>query len=1405
MTQVERGRENGGRIVASVVSALLALMVTVAGHATTLSDAAAALQPGQWAEINTTGFNQALLGDSNGHNIFQYTEDIVWDPVSKQLLFVGGGHGSDAKFISYSDSSNAWQLRPQPSGFGGSSFSHAYDHNGIDPVSRRFFHRQPGGNNRIDVWNIDTNTWTRSPAIPSGPQCCGAVEWFPEISRAVYVDGSYGIFSYNPANDGWSTASNNLEPLGDYHLFAEYSPVHKVLFFGGGNGSSAIYKMNASSQITRISPDAPDEMGTTHSIVTLDPNSGNFLVYYSSSNWYEYNPATNVFSRMSGSAPFGGIDLVVATPISTYGVTLFAKYNGDQSKVWIYKHSPGSGVVQPTVSLSADPTSVPAQGTTTLTWSSTNADSCDATGGWSGAHPTSGTESRGPLSANTTFTLTCINDEGGRTARSVTVSVVSSTPTPSLTFTADPTSVALNGTSTLSWTSSNATSCTASGDWSGAKQPTGSASVGPLTATGTYNLSCTGAGGTIQRSATISLVGAPSVDLTAAPTAVASGARSQLSWTSQNATSCVASGGWTGTKATSGTQQTAALTTATDYSISCTGVGGTAQDTVRVTVNTTAPPPGPAPAPTVVLSVTSNSVVQGSNVTLQWNSTNTTSCSASGGWSGVRGSSGSETIGPLNVNTTFTLQCTGAGGMASDQEAVDVTAAPPANPLPPTAAQTDSSGGGAFGGLWIVLLGSILGLSRASRLVRRVAAAPALGAFALLGALLLPQAASAVDFATRCADANVVRCYGFEDANDLGNRTLGRSGDNRKMMALDTAQKTSGNSSLKFTIEGNTGADTSGSFFLHFADDFSQRFGAGSEFYVQWRQRFSPDMVRAFAGGNGWKQIIIGAGDTPGNIEYSCSEQETVIQQDKRLPNGGFPNMYHSCGRFDTLEFHDGTQVRMQHQGPPYCYYPDDPDGGCFKYRADQWLTFQVHIKIVSWNQKNSTFQAWAAYEGQSSVKIFDTDIAGAITYYRNNDPDAFFGKVWLTPYNTNKSSSEAHPTAYTWYDDLIISRARIPDPDATAPAPTPVITLTANPTSVNAQGSSTLTWSATNSDTCTATPSPLWSGTKPTSGSATVGPITANTTFSLRCSNDEGGEATKTVAVSIVQATPAPTVTFSASPASVAVNGTSTLNWTTSNATACTASGAWSGNKSVPNGSQSVGPLAAAATYNLSCTGTGGTTQRSVTISLVSGPSVDLNVNPTTVASGGTSQLSWTSQNATSCSASGAWSGNKATSGNQQSGALSATSDFTLTCIGPGGSAQDMARVTISTSTPPPPAAPTVSLSASASSIPQGSGVTLQWSSTDATACTASGGWSGAKATSGSEAIATLTAAATFTLQCTGQGGSASDAETVSITAQASQSSDSGGGAFDWLALSALALLLAGRRRVQRSGQVQC
>ncbi len=110
--------------------------------------------------------------------------------------------------------------------------------------------------------------------------------------------------------------------------------------------------------------------------------------------------------------------------------------------------------------------------------------------------------------------------------------------------------------------------------------------------------------------------------------------------------------------------------------------------------------------------------------------------------------------------------------------------------------------------------------------------------------------------------------------------------------------------------------------------------------------------------------------------------------------------------------------------------------------------------------------------------------------------------------------------------------------------------------------------------------------------------------------------------------------------------------------------------------------------------------------------------------------------------------------------------------------------------------AAPVISLQASSSSVGSGSPVTLTWNATDADSCSASGGWSGSKAVSGSETIASIAAQTTFTLSCTGVARTSTQSVTVKLTA-AQASSKSGGGMMGmyWILMFAGMTLL--RRRV--------
>src|SRR5262249_47791123 len=145
----------------------------------------------------------------------------------------------------------------------------------------------------------------------------------------------------------------------------------------------------------------------------------------------------------------------------------------------------------------------------------------------------------------------------------------------------------------------------------------------------------------------------------------------------------------------------------------------------------------------------------------------------------------------------------------------------------------------------------------------------------------------------------------------------------------------------------------------------------------------------------------------------------------------------------------------MQNGGPsPFClhsqgdinpptYFP--PAGNCIGYFPNEWMTFQVRIKTgprVNDEWVNSYVTLWIGREGEPSQVAIDWGpynlTAGSLA------DDMRFGKIWLLPYDTGKDDSQDHPTGFTWYDELIISRSQIADPHSPTPTIPPPLANTA-------------------------------------------------------------------------------------------------------------------------------------------------------------------------------------------------------------------------------------------------------------------------------------------------------------------------------------------------------------------------
>lgn len=85
-----------------------------------------------------------------------------------------------------------------------------------------------------------------------------------------------------------------------------------------------------------------------------------------------------------------------------------------------------------------------------------------------------------------------------------------------------------------------------------------------------------------------------------------------------------------------------------------------------------APPP-----PTISITLSDPSVGQGQVTTLKWSTTNATSCTEKGAWSGSAATSGSLVITAYSVGSaSYTLDCTGAGGSVTKTATLNVAVVP---------------------------------------------------------------------------------------------------------------------------------------------------------------------------------------------------------------------------------------------------------------------------------------------------------------------------------------------------------------------------------------------------------------------------------------------------------------------------------------------------------------------------------------------------------------------------------------------------------------------------------------------------------------------------------------------------------------------------------------------------------
>jgi hypothetical protein len=250
---------------------------------------------------------------------------------------------------------------------------------------------------------------------------------------------------------------------------------------------------------------------------------------------------------------------------------------------------------------------------------------------------------------------------------------------------------------------------------------------------------------------------------------------------------------------------------------------------------------------------------------------------------------------------------------------------------------------------------------------------------------LTPSNPAQNDFEARAYTPGVIRSIQLASASDLsGNAAPGKPRTTCGLVcpAFDsTTAPVPGTGSLELiTPAGATSPNTGGSWNIDFLDDFSIQMDSlingdpespttacnglpcPNEIWIQWRQRFDSGMLQNFANSNGFKDLIVGEGDQPGVLIYSCTDLEIPEENSDQF---GIPRMYHSCGvKLDTYDplttntgntdSHGNGIFSPQNQAGGYlaCNYADTVfvlTSQCVPYVANQWMTFMWHVKVAKW------------------------------------------------------------------------------------------------------------------------------------------------------------------------------------------------------------------------------------------------------------------------------------------------------------------------------------------------------------------------------------------------------------------------------------------------------------------------
>ncbi len=979
--------------ITGFLALILALLFGAPAQASVLSSAISATPTGTFTEIpdvNMPGFNNGTifsvnhLGCNLGDTITQFSNRAVWNTASNKFQYVGAPHGSagcndSLTTVIYDEATSTWSIGPKALV---SNTAHAYDHNAMNSAAGTHYYRQY---NSVNVYQLPDggSSWSQLPDIPmASHDCCSALEWFPDQGRLIFVDGDWGGWSYNPGTNSWThlfrTNGDDGSGLPQYPMTNnEPFSVYSNLGFLFF-GENVVYKMNAAGTVTALG--APP-FGDWHA----GPGGSGLCCSH------VMDPATGHIVIIDGSRNIWDLNPTTNAYTNVGVAPAYFGING----------GPAEGLVSASIS----------------DYGAIMYVKCDGTGickVFVYKHGAGTPDTTAP------------------TAPSGLVATAVSGTQINLTWTASTDNVAVTGY--------NVERCqgAACSPITQVYTPlTNSQNDTGLTGSTTYRYRVRAhdnAGNLSGYSATVgATTAAPDTTAPTAPTNLAltviSSSQIDLTWTVS--TDAVGVTAYNVERSPAGCATFVEVATPSPNSYSNTGLSASTLYCFRVRAHDAA---GNLSSYSAIQQATTQ--VGGSG-----GSDFAARCAAPGvlrcmGFDDPAdlfiGNGGGQGAWGYNYGFSF------SNGDYSDVSIDTGTKSNGASALRFQIPGNKGNNGGAY----------FLNFTNPASTYQ---VGEGQDVYIQWRQRLSPEMVNTVFWGATSVGATI---------------TLGAtSGSN--VLVTATGGTPFGSCSAGGTCVGHS---------IYFTPGCCVGSGRGvitsvidsSHVRINVIDPFDQLSYNAFRFDNGlatYKLADISAGDKPTcdpnnpgtpTCPSSCREFTAVTTNHGE---GNMPTGYANCEGQNAYQgfYGSNSPSGLTYQNVVDCPYPgpgiaQQPPVPCFPLVANEWLTFQVHLHVGNWNVANSTYQLWAAREGQPSTLIIECSPTVAsphkcvapyttgVNWY-SSDSSYKFGKVYFLPYMTDKSPYQSHNTGYIWYDEVVISSAKIADP-STAPADTTIPTV---------------------------------------------------------------------------------------------------------------------------------------------------------------------------------------------------------------------------------------------------------------------------------------------------------------------------------------------------------------------------